>query len=291
MFSEFMQFLFSGLTVGATYALVALGFTIIYNASNIINFAQGEFLMLGGMGTVTLMEVGLPMPIAIVGAVLLAVVAGLLLDKLAIERAGDADVVPLIIITIGAALFIRGLAQYFWGKQYHALPPFSGNEPLELFGATILPQSLWVLGTGLVLVVLLVWFFKRTLTGKAMLAVAANRDAARLAGINPKFILLLAFTLSAALSAVAGVVAAPITLTAYNIGIMFALKGFVAAVLGGMGSAVGAVVGGLLLGIMEAMTAGYISSEYKDAVPFVVVLLVLFLAPSGLFGARATDRV
>lgn len=291
MFSEFMQFLFSGLTIGSIYALVALGFTIIYNSSNIINFAQGEFLMIGSMGTVMFMEAGLPMPIAAVAAVLLAVAAGVLLDKLAIERAGDVDVVPLIIITIGAALFIRGLAQYFWGKEFHALPSFTGNEPLELFGATILPQSLWVLGTALVLVCLMVWFFKGTLTGKAMLAVAANRDAARLAGINPKFILLLSFALSAALSATAGIVAAPITLTSYNIGIMFALKGFVAAVLGGMGSAVGAVVGGLLLGIMEAMTAGYISSAYKDAVPFVLVLLVLFLMPSGLFGARATDRV
>lgn len=291
MFSEFMQFLFSGLTIGAIYALVALGFTIVYNASNIINFAQGEFLMLGGMGTYVFMQAGLPMPLAIVCAVALAVVAGLLLDKLAIERAGDAGVVPLIIITIGGALFIRGLAQHFWGKQYHTIPYFTGNEPIELYGATILPQALWVLGTALLLVCLLTWFFKGTLKGKAMLAVAANRDAARLAGINPKFMLLLAFTLSAALSAIAGVVAAPITLTSYNIGIMFALKGFVASVFGGMGSAVGAVVGGLLLGIMEAMTAGYISSEYKDAVPFVLILVVLFLFPSGLFGARGTDRV
>lgn len=286
-----MQYLFSGLTTGAVYALVALGFTIIYNASNIINFAQGEFLMIGGMGTVMLMQAGLPMPVAIIGAIVLSVLAGLALDKLAIERAGDADVVPLIIITIGAALFIRGLAQYAWGKQYHALPAFSGKQPLDFLGATILPQSLWVLATALALVCLLVWFFKGTLKGKAMLAVAANRDAARLVGISPKFILVLAFTLSAALSAIAGVVAAPITLTSYNIGIMFALKGFVGAVLGGMGSAVGAVVGGLALGIMEAMTAGYLSSEYKDAVPFVLVLLVLFLLPSGLFGARATERV
>ncbi len=291
MFAEFMQYLFSGLTTGATYALVALGFAIIYNASHIINFAQGEFLMLGGMGTVIFMGAGLPMPLAIVGAITLAVVAGVLLDKLAVEQAGNADTIPLIIITIGGSLFLRGLAQFFWGKSYHAPPPFTGNDPIELFGATILPQSLWVLGSGLVLVCLLAWFFKRTLKGKAMLAVAANIDAARLAGINPKFILLLAFALAAALGAVAGVVSAPITLTAYNVGIMFTLKGFVAAVLGGLGSAVGAVVGGLLLGIMEAMTAGYISSEYKDAVPFILVLLVLFLMPSGLFGTRTTERV
>lgn len=291
MLAEFLQYLFSGLTSGSTYALVALGFTIIYNASHIINFAQGEFLMIGGLGSVMFMQQGLPMPLAIVAAIVLAVAAGILLDKLAVERAGTTEIVPLIIITIGASLFLRGSAQFFWGKSIHALPSFTGNTPIHLWGATILPQSLWVLGVGAVVVCLLGWFFKRTLTGKAMLAVSHNPNAARLVGINPRFILMLSFALAAGLGAVAGVVAAPITLTAYDVGVMLGLKGFVAAVLGGLGSPLGAVVGGLLLGIMEAFTAGYISSEYKDAVPFVIVLLVLFLLPSGLFGARATERV
>ena len=209
----------------------------------------------------------------------------------AIERAGQADTIPLIIITIGASLFLRGLAQYFWGKSYHAVPAFSGDEPINILGATLLPQSLWVLGSMLILVCLLAWFFERTLSGKAMLAVAANKDAAQMVGISPRFVLLLAFALSAALGAIAGVMAAPITLTSYDIGIMLGLKGFVAAVLGGLGSAFGAVVGGLLLGLMEAMTAGYVSSDYKDAVPFVLVLLVLFFMPGGLFGAKSTARV
>ncbi|GAB3677596.1 branched-chain amino acid ABC transporter permease [Salinisphaera aquimarina] len=291
MFAEFMQYLFSGLTSGSTYALVALGFTIIYNASHIINFAQGEFLMIGSMGAVMLMQYGLPMPLAIVCAIALAVVAGVLLEKLALEQAKTTDIVPLIIITIGASLFLRGAAQYLWGKSIHALPAFTGNTPITLWGATILPQSLWVLGVGAVVVCLLAWFFKRTLIGKAMLAVSHNPNAARLVGINPKFVLMLSFALAAGLGAVAGVVAAPITLTAYNVGVMLGLKGFVAAVLGGLGSPLGAVVGGLLLGLMEAFTAGYVSSEYKDAVPFVIVLLVLFLLPSGLFGARASERV
>ena len=291
MLSDFLQFLFSGLTTGATFALVALGFTIIYNASHVINFAQGEFLMIGGMGTVMFAAAGMPLLLAIAAAVALAVIAGMAIEKFTIERAGQADTIPLIIITIGASLFLRGLAQYFWGKSYHAVPAFSGDEPINILGATLLPQSLWVLGSMLILVCLLAWFFERTLSGKAMLAVAANKDAAQMVGISPRFVLLLAFALSAALGAIAGVMAAPITLTSYDIGIMLGLKGFVAAVLGGLGSAFGAVAGGLLLGLMEAMTAGYVSSDYKDAVPFVLVLLVLFFMPGGLFGAQSTARV
>jgi branched-chain amino acid transport system permease protein len=247
--------------------------------------------MIGGLGSVMLMQYGLPMPLAIVAAIVLAVLAGILIEKLAIERAATNDIVPLIIITIGASLFLRGGAQFFWGKSIHALPAFTGNTPINIAGATILPQSLWVLGIGAVVVCLLAWFFTRTLTGKAMLAVSHSPNAARLVGINPRFILMLSFALAGALGAVAGAVAAPITLTVYDVGVMLGLKGFVAAVLGGLGSPLGAVAGGLLLGIMEAFTAGYISSEYKDAVPFVIVLLVLFFMPSGLFGSRATERV
>ncbi|MCP5418938.1 MAG: branched-chain amino acid ABC transporter permease [Gammaproteobacteria bacterium] len=291
MFAEFLQYLFSGMTIGATYALVGLGFAIIYNASHVINFAQGEFVMIGGMATVFLIHIGLPLPVAILGAVALAVVTGLALEKLAVEPARNADVVTLIIITIGASIFLRGLAQVLWGKEFFALPAFSGNDPIHLGGATLLPQSLWVLGITLAIVVALAWFFKYTLIGKAILATACNADAAKMMGINTQFILFISFGLSALLGAVAGIIVAPITLTSYDVGIMLGLKGFVAAVLGGLGSAVGAIVGGLLLGIIEAMAAGYISSDYKDAVPFVIILLILFFLPSGLFGARGTERV
>jgi len=291
MLAQFLQFLFSGVTIGATYALAALGFSIIYNASGVINFAQGEFIMLGGMSAVFLIGAGIPLPLAILLAVAIAGLAGLLVEKLAIEPAKNAEVVTLIIITIGASLFIRGLVQVFLGKGTHALPPFSGDTPIALLGATILPQSLWVIGVTVVVVIALGWFFGRTLLGKAMLATSHNKLAANLVGINTRMILLLSFGLAAALGAIGGIIVAPITYTSYDAGVLLGLKGFVAAVLGGLGSGVGAIVGGLVLGIAEAMTAGYISSAYKDAMPFVLILLVLFFLPRGLFGAKLTERV
>lgn len=291
MFGEFLQYLFSGVTVGATYALVGLGFAMIYNASHVINFAQGEFLMIGGMATVSLIGMGLPLIAAIPLAIALATLLGLALDKLAVERAKDASVVAVIIITIGASIFLRGLAQVVWDKELHAVPPFSGDTPIEIGGASILPQHLWVLGVTVIVVALLAWFFNRTLLGKAILATSYNRDAAQLVGINTSVVLLISFGLSAALGAIAGILVAPIIFTSYDVGVMLGLKGFVAAVLGGLGSGVGAIVGGLILGVSEAMTAGYISSDYKDAVAFVLILAILFFMPNGLFGVRGTERV
>lgn len=295
MLASFLQFLFSGLTIGATYALAALGFALIYNASGVINFAQGEFIMLGGMAAVALTGLGLPLPLAIALAVVVAAAVAALVEKFAIEPAttsqGRADVVPLIIITIGASLVVRGLVQVMLGNGTHALAAFSGETPFLIGGATLLPQSLWVLGVAAVVVAGLGWFFGHTVMGKAMLATSHNKLAAELVGINTRQVLLLSFVLSGALGAVGGVLVAPITYTAYDAGIMLGLKGFVAATLGGLGSGLGAVVGGLLLGVLEAMTAGYISSAYKDAMPFVLILLVLFFMPSGLFGAKTIDRV
>jgi len=291
MLTGFLQFLFSGLTVGATYALAALGFAIIYNSSRVINFAQGEFIMLGGMAAVALTGLGIPLPVSIVLAIAVAGAVGALIEKFAIEPAGRADVVPLIIITIGASLVVRGLVQVFLGKGTHALGAFSGEKPFVIAGATLLPQSLWVLGVAALVVAALGWFFGYTRQGKAMLGTSHNMLAAELVGINTKSVLLLSFVLSGALGALGGILLAPITYTSYDVGIMLGLKGFVAATLGGLGSATGAVVGGLLLGLLEAMTAGYISSAYKDAMPFVLILLVLFFMPSGLFGAKTTDRV
>ncbi|MGO1461593.1 MAG: branched-chain amino acid ABC transporter permease [Marinobacter sp.] len=291
MFSEFLQYLFTGITIGATYALIALGFTLIYNASHVINFAQGEFLMIGGMATVSLTAMGVPMLFAVVLAVVLAGVLGIALQRLAIAPAKDANVVTLIIITIGASIFIRGLAQLVWGKEYHVMANFSSDEPIQIMGAVLNSQSLWVLGVGAVLVAVLVYFFTRTLTGKAILATSMNKDAARLVGIRTQVVLMLAFMVSALLGSIAGIVVAPITFTSYDIGIILGLKGFVAAAIGGLGSGMGAVVGGLALGVVEAMAAGYLSSDYKDAVAFSMILLVLFFMPRGLFGAKIVERV
>ncbi|ADZ70582.1 branched-chain amino acid ABC transporter permease [Polymorphum gilvum] len=289
--SELLQFVFSGVTVGAVYALVALGFTIIYNASDVVNFSQGEFVMLGGMTTVFLHAAGLPLAAAAILAVVIAAAVGIALNKLAIEPARNASVVTLIIITIGASIFLRGVAQIVFDKQLHRFPSFSGDAPFVVAGATILPQSLWVVFGAAVVFLGLYGFFTRTLTGKAVLATANNRLAAKLVGVNTNFVMTLSFALSAAIGAVAGVLVTPITLTSYDIGITLALKGFAAAMLGGMGNPFGALVGGLAVGLIEAMTAGYISSSYKDAAAFIVILAVLFVMPNGMFGKTSVNRV
>ncbi len=291
MSAQFMQYLLTGLTVGAIYALVALGFSIIFNASHVINFAQGEFVMIGGMVTMSLAGTGLPYLLAIPLAVVAAALVGLALEKFAVEPARGASVVTLIIITIGASIFLRGLAMLVWDKKLHALKPFTGDTPIAVAGATILPQSLWVLGVTLVIVLALTWFFSRTLFGKAILATSHNRLAAELVGINVRMVLFFSFGLSAALGAIAGILIAPITLTSYDVGVMLGLKGFAAAILGGLGSGIGAVIGGLALGVAEIMSAGYLSSAYKDAIAFVIMLAVLFFMPSGLFGKRGGERI
>ncbi|MBK7059302.1 MAG: branched-chain amino acid ABC transporter permease [Rubrivivax sp.] len=292
MNGAWLQFIASGLTVGAIYALVALGFSIIYNASGAINFAQGEFVMIGGMSAVTFVGAGLPLWAAVPLAVLAAGGVGLLLEKLAIEPARRADTVTLIIITIGASLLLRGMAQVLWDKRVHPLPAFSGDKPLQLLGrhgaaaepvgAGGAPRWPWSRLSA---------FFGRTLFGKAIRATAFNPLAARLMGINTRQVLLASFGLAAMLGALAGVLVAPITFTSYDTGVMLGLKGFAAAMLGGLGSFPGAVLGGLLLGLVEGLGAGFVSSAYKDAIAFVIILAVLFFMPGGLLGARRSDRV
>ncbi len=289
--ADFLQFCFSGLTVGAIYALVALGFTLIVNASDVINFAQGEFVMLGGMATVFLTMAGVPVPWAALIAVVVTIAIGLALYRLAIEPARGASAVALIMITIGASIFLRGAAQVVFDKRFHSLPQMFGIEPIRLGGAAIMPQSLVVLAGAGVIVALLWLFVDRTLLGKAVIATAANRLAARLVGIDTRRIVGLSFAVSAAIGAVAGILVTPITLTSYDAGTLLALKGFAAAMLGGIGSAPGAVLGGLMLGMLEAFSAGYLSSKYKDAVAFLVILAVLFAMPQGLLGRGKVERV
>ena len=288
--TEFLQFLFSGVTVGSIYALTALGFIIIYNASGVVNFAQGEFVMIGGMTTAFAVSLGMPLWAAALVAVVVTVIVGLLLQVLAIRPARDASVVSLIIITIGASIFLKGVAQIVFGKQIHSFPPFVSRTPIEVAGATILPQSIVVIVVSLAIFVGLFLFFRGTLTGLGVLATSNNRLASKLVGINTEFVTLLAFGLSAA-GAIAGIVITPISLTSAEVGVMLAVKGFAAAMLGGMGSPIGAIIGGLALGLVEAMTAGFISSTYKDAVPFLLILLVLVIRPQGLIGSRSVERV
>ena len=281
------------MTTGAIYALVALGFTIIYNASDVVNFAQGEFVMMGAMSTVFLAagDNGLPIPLAATLSVVLVIVVGILLQRFAIAPARGASVVTTIIITIGASIFLRGVALVVWGKDIHALEHFSGEQPIHIGNATLLPQNLWVMGGTAVMVLSVHYFFHHTMQGKAILACSYNRDAANLMGINVGLMMLIAYGLSALLGAMAGILVTPISFTSYDAGVMLGLKGFSAAILGGMGNPMGAVVGGLLLGLIESLAAGLISSGYKDAIGFIILLLVLFIRPSGLMGRRSSDRV
>jgi branched-chain amino acid transport system permease protein len=292
VFSRTLQYIFTGVAIGSIYAMVALGFNIIYNCTGIINFAQGEFVMLGGMFMVTLTTVWkLPVAVAFPIAVALVVLVGVVFERIAIHPLKNPSVLVLIMITIAGSILVKGLAMFAWGKEARYLPHFSGETPIAIFGATILPQTLWVLGSLGAVVVALAWFFNRTLMGKAMRACAHNANAARLVGISVKQMVTLSFGISAGIGAVAGIVIAPIILMDYQRGAMLALKGFGAAILGGLGSGPGAVMAGILLGILESLGAGYISSHYKDAIALIVLLVVLFVRPGGMLGNAEAQRL
>jgi branched-chain amino acid transport system permease protein len=291
MAADLLQYAFSGITIGAVYALVALGFTLIYNSTHIANFAQGDFAMLAAMTTVFGVAGGLPVFVAAMIGVAVAVIAGLALYRLAILPARNSPVLGLIVLTIGASIFAKGLAQLVFDKRFHSLPPWFDVSPINLFGAIIQVQSLVILGGAAIMVGVLAVFTTKTLLGKGIIAVSQNGLAATLVGMNVRAVITLAFVASAAIGGLAGIMAAPITLTSYDAGTVLSLKGFAAAMLGGIGNPVGAVVGGLVLGIVEAFGSGLISSAYKDAFAFLVILVVLAVRPQGLFGSIASIRV
>jgi branched-chain amino acid transport system permease protein len=290
--SQLVQYLFSGLTVGSIYALVALGFTMIYNATGIINLAQGEFVMLGGLVMVFLtMVLKIPIVIGLVLTVLTVTVVGALFERLAIHPLKNASLITLIMITLAGSILFRGIAMCLWGKDPYALPPFSGSQPVKFLGATIQPQIFWILGITLLALGGIGFFFNRTLMGKAMTACAFNPLAARLVGINVRKMVLLSFGLSAATGAIAGAIITPITLMEYDRGPLLALKGFAAAVLGGLGSGPGAVIAGFIIGVLESLGVGLISSGYKDAIALLVLLVILWVRPSGIFGSAEESEL
>lgn len=291
MISDLIQYLSSGLTVGSVYALIALGFTLIYNSTQIANFAQGDFAMIGAMTTVFAMASGVPIIAAAVLGAAAAALAGLLLYTLAIRPARNSPVLGLIVLTIGASIFAKGAAQLVFDKRFHSLPSWIGASSIDILGAAVQPQSFIVLAGAGVIVIGLAAFASRTLIGKGIAAVSQNSLAATLVGMNVPMVVTLAFVVSAAIGGIAGILAAPITLTSYDAGTLLSLKGFAAAMIGGMGNPVGAVLGGLLLGIGEAFGGGLISSAYKDAFAFLLILLVLVVRPQGLVGSRVRERV
>jgi branched-chain amino acid transport system permease protein len=293
MFLElFFQYLVAGLTYGTIYAIVGIGFNIIYNTTGIINFAQGEFVMLGGMTAVTL-HAFLPLPVAILGAVLITMAAGGLIEIVFIRWLVKPSVLRMIIITIGISILVREAALVLWGESVRSLPYFTGNEisALSFGGVRVSPQVLWSLGVCAIVVVLLNLFFKFTMLGREMRACAANRDAATLCGIPTRNMITLSFVLSAGIGALAGCVVSPITQTQYAIGGGLAIKGFTVAILGGLGNSMAAVAAGFILGILESFSIWVMPTAYKDAISISLLLAMLFLRPSGLFGNREAFKL
>jgi branched-chain amino acid transport system permease protein len=228
----------------------------------------------------------LPLGLAVAGAVIITAGIGALLELSLISWLKDSSVLRLIIITIGASILLREMMSYIWGIEQVALPHFSGTEgsSLSLWGAGISPQDLWVIGISALLVVSLNLFFKYTLIGRAMRACAANQEAARLCGINVKWMITLSFMISAAIGALAGCAISPLTHTQYDMGAPLAIKGFTVAILGGLGNSMAAVLAGILLGLLESFSVSLLPNTYRDAVSIAVLLLILFIKPRGLLG-------
>ncbi|MEW6264363.1 MAG: branched-chain amino acid ABC transporter permease [Thermodesulfobacteriota bacterium] len=291
-FDQIVQYLFSGVTTGSIYALIALGFCIIHNSTGVVNFTQVDFVTLGGMMMYTFLQsAGLPMAPAFILAVASVTVIGAVFERLAIRPARSREIIILIFITIGASHLFRGVIKIIWGKSSMALPPLTTDRPFIVLKAAILPQGLWILAITVITVVLLHLFFTRTLTGKAMRAASSNAKAAALAGVRVNRMVMLSFALAGTLGALAGIMIVPISTLTYDTGVMLGLKGFAGAILGGYGNFYGAIAGGLALGVLEALGAGLVSSTYKDVIAFVILLLVLFARPSGILGQGETARV
>jgi len=290
--SQALQYAFSGITVGSIYAVVAIGFNMIYSTTGILNFAQGEFVMLGGMTAITLSHF-LPLPLAVVGAVVIVTLCGCGLEIVLFRRLRSHSLLHMVIITIGLSIVIREAALHIWDEKVRSLPYFTGNEcsSVKIFGAAISPQVIWVLGAVAVVVVGLYSFSKYTLVGKAMRACASNPDAAMLSGVNTSNMRTLAFGLSAGIGALGGCMFSPISMTQYDMGTGLAIKGFAAAILGGLGNPMGAVAGGILVGLAEAFSVKFLPAAYKDAVAFTILLAVLFVRPHGLFGSREAETL
>ncbi len=285
-----LQYVVTGLTTGATYALVGLGIALIVQVTGVVNFAQGEFVMLGGLTFALLEEKHLPAPLAALAAVGGTVLVGVLLERLVLprQRAGRTD--QAIMLTIGASIIIEGLALVFVGTEPHFAKPFSDGT-LHPFGITLTVQYLWIFAVTAVVMVGLWRWLTRTRTGWAMRATAMDPDAARLSGISPARMSLAVFALAAALGGIGGVVLAPLQAPDASIGISVGLKGFTAAVIGGLDWPAGAVLGGLVLGVAESVAAGYLPAGWGDAVAYSLLVLVLLVRPTGLIRAVAAVRV
>jgi len=280
---SWVQLLISGITAGSVYALVGLGFTTIYQTSRVVNFAQGSFVMLSSVFAYSFISsLGLPFWAAGLLSIGGVVVVSLLMYRLVIAPLLSVSLVSMVMVTIGLSLFFENVTLLKWGGYNIPIPPFTGSHPILVRGVAISPQVLWVVGLTALVVTALYLLNNRTRVGKRMRATASDPFAAGLVGISPQKMVFLAFTISAAIGALGGLAIGSLTPVSFAAGGIYSLKGFVAAIFGGWGSTGGAVVGGFAIGIIEAISIGFLPSGYRDAVSFVVLLLVLYVRPQGL---------
>ncbi len=290
-FSQLVQFFFSGLTSGAVYALMAVSLVIVYKVSLLICFAQGEFFVIGALTMVTLTSKGLPMPAALVLAVVISMAIGTLVERLLIRPIQSASVGNLIVMTIAISLALRGAALLVWGKESAILAPFSSTPPIHVFGATLQAQVLWIVGITFFVLVVIWFFFEKTTLGIALRACAENQTGASLMGISTQKAAILSWAWGSGIGALAGITVAPLLFMQYGSGLMPMVKGFIAMSIGGLASIAGAVIAGFLLGVVEAYTIGLFSSQFSDTIVFTLLIILLFFRPSGLFGGAGKRDV
>jgi branched-chain amino acid transport system permease protein len=281
--TDIVQFLLGGLVIGSIYAIAAIAYTGIYNITGVINFAQGDMAMISAMVAIHLYDAAVPYPLAIALAVLFGGLLGVAIERLAIRPLRN-HVLRAIIVTIGIGGALQGIAVVLWGTEARTLPSPIASQTIHVFGATLPSHSLLVLVVAGLLVGGLALLFQGTYVGRAFRACAVNPFAAQLSGIDVATMSRLAFVLSGVLGALAGVMVAPITLMQYDTGIAIGLKGFVACMIGGLGNPIGAFAGGLFLGVVESLASGVLSSGWKNAIAFLLLIAILLFRPGGLFG-------
>src|SRR5215468_9788848 len=288
--TSFIQLLVSGLATGAIYALIAIGFTLLWQTSQTINFAQGEFVMLPAFFILAAMNAGAPFWLAaLIGVALSVLVLGWLFKVVIVDPMLHHGVLPLVISTIALSLFLREAAKDFYSAQAQPFPPLVPARDLEVFGAVISTQSLVVLAVAVAAVAAVQLFLSRTRTGRCMQATAQNPTVARILGIPVERMILLAFVINAILAALASALVTPIYLAKFSNGEYLGIAAFIAAIVGGFNQVRGAIVGGLLLGVVDNFAAAYLSAQYRAAIPLILLIAVILFRPQGLLG-RLEER-
>jgi branched-chain amino acid transport system permease protein len=286
--TDALQLFIAGISIGSIYAMAAIGFVLLWQTSNTINFAQGEFVVVPAFTMVLFWVVfRLPFAAAVVATLLLStLLLGLFVKEALVDRLLRMGVLPLVIATIGLSLFIRYSLQQFWTPLALPFPPIFSRDPIRLGGAVFSWEEVMNVVSASAVILALQLFITRTKVGWAMQAVAQNRTLASVLGINVSRLVALTFMLNAALTAVAAILIAPVYLVKYDIGIGLGLKAFYAAIIGGFNQVRGALLGGLLVGLVETFSAAYISSHFRDAFALIILIGVLLLKPEGIWGVK-----